>query len=185
MHQLGFLCARAQIESNVNGGVLPYADKARSAILMSSDRSQHMMITSDWLLAEDEESDVVIFQRALKKAQLAVELRTFRDGQELVDHLSEGVDRRVLTGSRPVLLVLDLKMPRMNGFDVLMWLKTQPHLSHLPAVVLSSSVYESDMRKALELGAREYLVKPTVPGELVSMVETMHERFCTNHALTA
>jgi len=137
------------------------------------------------LLAEDEESDVLIFRRALKKAVLSVELRTFRDGQELVEDLNLEQNREQFTGCLAGLLVLDLKMPRMNGFDVLTWLKTQPRLSELPVVVLSSSIHESDMRKALQLGAREYLVKPTVPGELVTMVKTMHERYFRDCALTA
>ena len=109
------------------------------------------------LAAEDEESDRLILELVFEKASLPHPLVMVRDGQEAVDYLSGSgrfVDRSV--HPFPALLILDLKMPRMNGFDVLVWLATQPQLKELPAVVLSSSSDDSDIKQARELGAREY-----------------------------
>jgi len=126
------------------------------------------------LAAEDEESDRLILELVFQKARLPHPLTIVRDGQEAVDYLS-GTGRFIDRSAHPfpALLILDLKMPRMNGFDVLVWLATQPQLKELPAVVLSSSSDDSDVRKARELGAREYFVKPHKFDELIKIVQQM------------
>jgi CheY-like chemotaxis protein len=77
----------------------------------------------------------------------------------------------------PALLLLDLKMPRMNGFEVLSWLATQPNLGHLPVVVLTSSSDESDIQEARRLGARDYLIKPHTTVELVELLQNLQQRW--------
>src|SRR5687767_1760389 len=101
------------------------------------------------LAAEDEESDRMILDLAFQRAKLQHPLVIVRDGQEAVDYLS-GKGRYAGQSAHPMpaLLVLDLKMPRMNGFDVLAWLAEQPEFKQMPAVVLSSSGDELDMTKA-------------------------------------
>ncbi|HZR17094.1 MAG TPA: response regulator [Verrucomicrobiae bacterium] len=113
------------------------------------------------LLAEDEETDVVMFRLALKRAEMLFPLQVANDGQEAVDYLSghDPYDNRTRY-PLPALIILDLKMPRMSGFDVLAWLSGRPDLRQIPAVVLSSSSYAQDIQRATELGAREYYVKP-------------------------
>jgi len=126
------------------------------------------------LAAEDEESDRLILELVFQQTSLPQPLVIVRDGQEAVDYLSgtgRFVDRS--TYPLPALLILDLKMPRMNGFDVLAWLAAQPQLKALPAVVLSSSSDDSDIRKARELGAREYFVKPHNLADLIKIVQQM------------
>src|SRR5207245_11208845 len=76
----------------------------------------------------------------------------------------------------PRLLLLDLKMPKVNGFEVLAWLEMRPEFSSLPAVVLSSSVFQGDSQKALDLGSREFLTKPYEREELVTLSEAQQER---------
>jgi CheY-like chemotaxis protein len=130
------------------------------------------------LLAEDEESDALILGRAFEKCRSGHPLVVVRDGQEAINYLGgrgpyEDRGRHPL----PALLVLDLKMPRMSGFDVLSWISTRADLAHLPVVVLSSSSAEADMRKARELGASEYLVKPNLIAGYVSIVEGLHSRW--------
>jgi CheY-like chemotaxis protein len=126
------------------------------------------------LAAEDEESDRIILELAFERAKLPRPLVIVRDGQEAVDYLSgkgRFVDR--FAHPLPALVVLDLKMPRMSGFDVLAWLAKQPEFSEIPAVVLSSSADESDIGKARQLGAREYFVKPHSLDELIKIAQQM------------
>jgi CheY-like chemotaxis protein len=130
------------------------------------------------LAAEDEEADRIILEPAFQRAQLLHPLVIVRDGQEAVDYLS-GKGRYADRAAHPlpVLLLLDLKMPRMNGFDVLTWLATQAAFKEIPAVVLSSSADESDVNKARQLGAREYFVKPHSLGDLMKIAHQMQARW--------
>ncbi len=130
------------------------------------------------LLAEDEETDVVMFQFALKRSGLAFPVIVARDGQEAVDYLSAHDPNNPREAHPlPALIVLDLKMPRMTGFDVLSWLRSQPGLRQIPAVVLSSSSYPQDIQQAVELGAREYYIKPHSLAELSQVLQTAASRW--------
>ena len=138
------------------------------------------------LAAEDEASDRIILELAFQRAQLPHPLVIVRNGQEAVDYLSgkgQYADRSV--HPLPALLVLDLKMPRMNGFDVLAWLAKQPDLNHIPAVVLSSSGDELDVKKTRQLGAQEYFVKPHRLDDLIRIVHEMQARWLTVTATDA
>jgi CheY-like chemotaxis protein len=73
----------------------------------------------------------------------------------------------------PSLILLDLKMPRVSGFDVLAWLRTEDGLKQLPVVVLTSSNHDADIKRAYDLGARSYLVKPVGFEALVELVKTL------------
>lgn len=132
------------------------------------------------LAAEDEESDRLILELVFQKAKSPYPLVIVGDGQEAVDYLrGEGrfADRSV--HPLPGLLILDLKMPRMNGFDVLGWLATQPRFRTLPAVVLSSSPDDSDIKRAKQLGAREYFVKPHNFNDLLRIVQQIQTHWCS------
>src|SRR6476661_6902504 len=98
------------------------------------------------LAAEDEESDRIILELGFQRAKLPHPLVIVRDGQEAVDYLGgKGPYADRSAHPLPALLVLDLKMPRMNGFDVLTWLGERPQFKEIPAVMLSSSGNELDM----------------------------------------
>jgi len=133
------------------------------------------------LYAEDEESDALILKRAFKKANVLNLLTIVKDGQEAVDYLSGAApygDRR--EHPLPGLMLLDLKMPRMSGFDVLSWIAgAHPDLRSIPVVVLSSSSSDADIRKAREMGAREYFVKPNALDQYAPLVQTWHSRWLT------
>jgi len=137
------------------------------------------MSTSPVVLAvEDEESDVFLLQLAFETARISHRLVVLRDGQELIDYL----DRRkpFNDGNEfhlPGLLLLDLKMPRMDGFEVLTWLAFHASLQSIPVVVFSASTCEADMKKALQLGASDYLSKPSQFTALVQMVRALHQRW--------
>lgn len=130
------------------------------------------------LLAEDDENDVFLFRRALQKAHLNPLLFHVADGQEAMDYLS---GRRPYSNRDqyplPDLVLLDLKMPRMGGFDVLEWVRGCEALSHVPVVVFSSSDHERDRAEARRLGAAAYHRKPGDPAELVSLVRQFYSRW--------
>lgn len=120
------------------------------------------------LLAEDEESDAYFVNMAFKKAGLHHAITHVMDGQQVIEYLSgEGrfADRKL--HPMPHLLLLDLKMPRVTGLDVLAWLRERPELKNLPVIVLSSSDYPADIERACLLGANDYRLKPSTPQQLV------------------
>ncbi len=130
------------------------------------------------LLAEDEETDVLLFRMALQKSGLATPVIHARDGQEVVRYLSSSQPNSAQPAADlPGLLLLDLKMPVMNGFEVLQWLAVQPSFKDLPIVIFSSSAHDSDVEKANALGAREYIVKPHDIQGLVQVVQLLHQRY--------
>ena len=113
------------------------------------------------LLAEDREDDVIIVRKALLQAFIDNPLQVVRDGVEALSYL-EGAGK---FGDRsefplPGLLLIDLKMPRKDGFEVLQWVRSQPHFCKLPVIILTSSEELRDMKKAYQLGANSFLVKP-------------------------
>lgn len=129
------------------------------------------------LLADDEETDVLLLQIALKKAAVPADLIVARDGQEVVEYLEKDDRPNGATQPFPGLLLLDLKMPRMGGFEVLEWLGSHGCFKDLPVVILSSSTHESDIRRAREMGARDYLVKPHDMQDLVGMLKGLHSKY--------
>ena len=113
------------------------------------------------LLAEDREDDVLLIRKAFKKAFLTNPLYVVRDGAEAIDYL-EGVGRYANRQEFPLpdLLLLDLKMPKVDGFEVLQWLRQQPGFNLLRVVVLTSSDHVNDVNRAYQLGANSFMVKP-------------------------
>lgn len=113
------------------------------------------------LLAEDDENDVFFFKRAVREAAIMNELFVARDGQEVIEYLcgtGEYSDRERYP--LPCLLILDLKMPRKHGLEVLAWLRSQAAWKNLPVIVFSSSAQPEDISRAYDLGANSFVVKP-------------------------
>ena len=126
------------------------------------------------LLVEDDPGDIFRIQRAFRKANLAASLQVVTDGEKAIHYLSgqdpyQDRDRYPL----PVLMLLDLKLPRYSGFEVLSWLRTESNLKQLPVVVLTSSDYQQDIDRAYQVGANSYLAKPPGPDALLEMVQTV------------
>ena len=125
----------------------------------------------------DYRSIPTILRMALERSGISNPLVVVRDGQEAIDYLmGEGVYADRTAYPLPGLLLLDLKMPRMNGLDVLGWLRGRAEFNHLPKVVLSSSPDESDIRRAKLAGAQEYFVKPHSLRELIGILQTLRSR---------
>lgn len=112
----------------------------------------------DLLLVEDNPDDVELTLRAFKRAHLANPVTVARDGVEALAFLfpEEGVARTIL----PRVVLLDLKLPRVNGLEVLARIRANERTKRLPVVVLTSSKEEPDIQKAYELGVNSYIVKP-------------------------
>lgn len=122
-----------------------------------------MMNLSEYgiLLVEDSSTDILFIQRAFKQANIVNPVRIVRDGDEAVDYLAgqNGYGDRDQY-PLPALILLDLKLPRRDGLEVLGWLKQQPGIKRIPVVVLTSSREDADIDRAYDLGVSSYLVKP-------------------------
>ena len=130
------------------------------------------------LVAEDEETDVLLLRHALNKAGLPHELIVAQDGNEAIEYLrGEPPYADRTQHPLPALVLLDLKMPEMTGFDVLAWLQNRPDLKELPAVVLTSSADEADRQRAQQLGAADYFVKPESVQGLIQVVQALHAKW--------
>jgi CheY-like chemotaxis protein len=126
------------------------------------------------LLAEDREDDIILVKRAFEKGEIANPLFVVRDGEEAISYLS-GIGKYGNRAEYPLpdLLLLDLKMPRVDGFEVLRWVRQQPGFSALRVVVLTSSDQIRDVNTAYRLGANSFMVKPTDFQNVVEMAKTL------------
>lgn len=114
------------------------------------------------LLVEDDPGDQELVRRALDEGTAPKQLHSVADGQEAVDFLfRQGKYRNPAASPRPDLVLLDLNMPRMGGMEVLARIRANPQLSEIPVVALTTSRRQEDFRRALELGANSYIVKPS------------------------
>jgi CheY-like chemotaxis protein len=113
------------------------------------------------LLAEDEEDYVLLIQRAFEQADIRTPLHVVWNGEEVINYLKgQGKYANREEFPLPDLLLLDIKMPRVNGFEVLSWIRQQPGLSALRVLVLTSSEQIRDVNEAYRLGANSFMVKP-------------------------
>ena len=118
---------------------------------------------ADVLLVEDDANDVAVALRAFRRHSLEDRVRVLRDGVELVDYL----ESRDLRARPPKLILLDLKMPRLDGRAALRELRSRPETRHIPVVIVSSSDRQTDVKDCYELGANSFVVKqlnPLSPG---------------------
>jgi CheY-like chemotaxis protein len=113
------------------------------------------------LLVEDNRDDVFFLQRALQKANILVPIEVARNGQAAIDYLKAAMEHRDRAQHPfPSLVLLDLKLPYVSGFEVLKWIRDQQELANLSVVILTSSPEQRDRDMAVALGASAYLVKP-------------------------
>jgi CheY-like chemotaxis protein len=133
------------------------------------------------LYVEDDPNDVFLLQRAFQKAGVDVALASVGDGLEAEDYLAAGARTATARAKHPLpsLVLLDLKLPKKSGLEVLEWLRGQPDLRLIPVIVLTSSQDRGDVRRAYELGANSYLVKPAQIGTLVDMVKALSAYWMT------
>lgn len=132
------------------------------------------LLSKTILLVEDNEDDVFAMKRALRHAHITNPLQVVTDGQQALDYLSgTGMYTDRTRFPLPFLVFLDLKLPYVQGFEILSWLREQPALQSIVVVVLTSSAEFRDQDKSYALGARTYLVKPPTPQSLAAVVSSL------------
>lgn len=113
------------------------------------------------LFVEDSEDDAMLTMRALKKSGLDNKLHHVKDGAEALDFMyCRGIYAFRNFQEHPRLILLDLKMPKVSGMEVLEKIKSDVNIKHIPVVILTSSQEDSDIKKCYNLGANSYIVKP-------------------------
>ena len=124
------------------------------------------------LLVEDNPSDVALTQRALSKSRIANELVVAEDGQEALDYLfGAGTYADRAANDLPALILLDLKLPRVDGLGVLRRIRADDRTRRLPIVILTTSREEQDVAQSYDLGANSYIRKPVDYVQFVQAVE--------------
>jgi two-component system response regulator len=127
--------------------------------------------TVEILLVEDNPNDLELALHAFKKHKFANSIEIARDGQEALDYLLGGNGRE--PGITPRVILLDLKLPKVDGLQVLREIRAHPGLRHLPVVILTSSREESDIVESYDLGVNSYIVKPVDFDKFVETVQTL------------
>jgi CheY-like chemotaxis protein len=110
------------------------------------------------LMVEDDPDALFLLQRALRKTGLGVPLRIAVDGEQALEQLSGRGPAQGL--ALPCLVLLNLKLPKVSGLEILEWMRDRPRLRRIPVIIISTSGEEEDRRRAIALGARDYHVKP-------------------------
>ena len=129
---------------------------------------------------DDDPNDTALLQAATRKAGVPFLLRNVEDGEQAIAYLNgAGLYRDRTLFPLPSLILLDLKMPRATGFEILKWIRAHPELGNLPVVVLSGSELQDDIRLAYSTGASSYLVKPLGFDALVSLVKNLDVAWLT------
>jgi CheY-like chemotaxis protein len=125
------------------------------------------------LLAEDSANDIELTLAALSEHRLANQIDVVRDGAEALDYLYRRGAYANRTGGHPAVVLLDLKMPKVNGLEVLRAIKSDPAMHSIPVVMLTSSREEGDLIRSYQLGVNAYVVKPVEFGEFMQAVRQL------------
>lgn len=125
------------------------------------------------LVADDDPDDRMLLQDALEESEVDGQIQFVKNGQELVDLLRASVERDASGAARPVLVLLDLNMPRKDGREALREIKSDARLRSTPVVVLTTSKAEEDVVSCYDSGANSYIVKPMSFEGLVEVVNTL------------
>ena len=127
------------------------------------------------LIVEDNSTDVMLIRRAFDKAKFANPVQVVGDGDAAVEYLSgEGAYAERAKFPLPILILLDLKLPRRSGLEVLEWLRTQDKLKRIQVVILTSSRQDRDVNAAYDIGVNSYLVKPVEFDGLLQMLKNVN-----------
>ena len=130
------------------------------------------------LIAEDSEDDRFMYGRALEKIGFK-NVQFVSDGEEAIMYLrAEGKYADRVAFPFPNWLILDLKMPRKGGFEVLEWVREHSHCSVIPAIVMTSSMIPADIKRAYELGVNTFFSKPHSQAELIALFQRILDYWC-------
>ena len=126
------------------------------------------------LHVEDDPNDVLLIARAFRKSEVGAQVQVVNDGEQALHYLA-GTNSFAQREQFPLpsLVLLDLKLPRKSGIEVLEWIRSQPGLKRIPVVMLTSSKQSVDINRAYDLGVNAYLVKPVNFDGLVELIKTL------------
>ncbi|MDB6110449.1 MAG: putative response regulator, CheY [Pedosphaera sp.] len=128
------------------------------------------------LLAEDSEDDVFFFNRALRQVDPACSVRVVINGLQVIDYLSgSGIYANRKFFPMPSIVILDLKLPCLNGIEALQWIRGQDEFRGLPVIMLTGSNEARDINGAYHLGVNSYFVKPSDPSKFTEMLRSIHQ----------
>lgn len=127
----------------------------------------------DILLAEDNPGDIRLIKEAFKETDIETMFHTVTDGHKAIEFLLQRGSYE--TATRPDLILLDLNLPRKDGYDVLSKIRETPEMAHLPVIVLTSSQDTDDIRESYKLNANAYLTKPADPDEFACLAQTVED----------
>jgi CheY-like chemotaxis protein len=125
------------------------------------------------LLVDDSPRDTEMALNVLQEYNLANEITTLRDGAEALDYMYRRGEFATRSDSDPAVILLDLKMPRVDGLEVLRQLKADPNFRTIPVVVMTSSREDQDLNQCYELNVNAYVVKPLSFHEFIEAVKTL------------
>jgi CheY-like chemotaxis protein len=141
-----------------------------------------MNVKQTILLVDDSENDLFLMRAAFKKAEFNSPLQAVQNGEEAIAYLKgEGIYSDRNQYALPAVMLLDLNMPRKNGFEVLDWVRTQPALKRLSVIILTASLRGEDVERAFDLGANAFLVKPATLDQLITMIRRLRDWLEINH----
>jgi CheY-like chemotaxis protein len=138
------------------------------------------------LLVEDNADDVFFMKRAFRTAGINNPIQIANNGQAAIDYLAgngEFVDRAKYP--LPCLVLLDLKLPGINGHEVLQWIREQENLETLVVLMLTTSRENRDIEEAYRLGCNAFLVKPSAPPKLIELVAALKQFWLVHNTLPA
>lgn len=132
---------------------------------------------------DDDPNDTELFQAAARRANVQFSIQNVTDGEQAMAYLNgRGVFANRQLYPMPVLILLDLKMPRATGFDVLKWIRTHPGVGNIAVVVFSGSELRDDIQRAFAVGADSYMVKPIGFNALVNLVKNIESSWVAGHS---
>lgn len=128
------------------------------------------------VIAEDDEDDFLLIKEAFKEAGLGYALHWTKDGEELLNYLFALKDENESENeAKPRLIILDLNMPKVSGFEALHEIKSHPNLRKIPVVILTTSQSEDDVTQAYDLGVNSFIQKPIRFETLVDVIQTLDQ----------
>ena len=132
------------------------------------------MVEPRSILVIDDDSDYLcLLQIAFQEARIGYPLVIKQDGRAAINYLQRFASQEALVGSPPGLILLDLRMPRVSGLEVLRWIRSQQYLDDVPVVVLTGIESEDELGQAIELGATSFRVKPFTYRQLVGEIKDL------------
>ncbi len=125
------------------------------------------------LLVEDNDDDIELTKLAFEQNKFANKIKVIKDGEEALNFLLQKGNDELKQLGRPVFILLDINLPKVNGMDILTHLKKDPYVKHIPVIMLTTSKEDEDIVRSYELGANSYVRKPVDYREFVDVINNL------------